>query len=201
MKTPLAAVAVLALALPLAAAPRSYTISADGKNNAAFVLNDALETVDGISKKISGTIVADPENVAASSVELAVELSAIDTDSDLRDSHIRDEFVQTAKFPRATFKSVAVSAPAAPLLPNQPFEVSITGDFTMHGTTRRITVPVRIVLIPESDITRSSRGPGDWLHATAKWPLKLSDYGIRIPTSFADDRIEAKLDVFAGARR
>lgn len=201
MKTTLAAALTLALALPLAAAPRTYTIAADGKNNAAFVLNDALETVDGISKKITGTIVADPANVGASSVELSVDLAGLDTGNDLRDSHIRDEFVQTARFPRATFKSVAVAVPPAAIAPNQPFELSITGDFTMHGTTRRITVPVRVVLIPESDITKSSRGPGDWLHVTAKWPLALSDYGIKIPTSFADDRIEAKVDVFAVAKK
>jgi len=188
------------LAAPLLAAPRTYHIAADGRNMAGFRIEDALETIDGTTTKVSGTIAADPENAAASSVEITADLSAIDTGVDLRDGHIRDEFVETKKFPRATFKSVEVTAPATPIVANQPFEVTVSGDFTMHGVTKRISTPVRIVLIPESAITRSARGPGDWLHATAAFPINLSDFGIKIPTSFASDRVDVRLDVFANAK-
>jgi polyisoprenoid-binding protein YceI len=192
---------LLAATLPLAADPRTYSIAADGKNMASFRIEDAVETIDGSTVKMSGTIVADPANPAASSVEISADLSAIDTGIKLRDNHIRDEFVETRKFPRATFKSVSVALPATPLAANQPADVTVTGDFTMHGVTKRITTPVRIVLIPESEITRSTRGAGDWIHATATFPLTLSDFGVKVPTSFASDHVDVKLDVFAGAKK
>jgi polyisoprenoid-binding protein YceI len=194
--------AALLPAAPLAAAPRTYTIAHDGKNVAGFRIDDAVETIDGTTPKLTGTIVADPDDAAASSVDLRVDLSALDTGIGLRDSHIRDEYVETKKFPQATFRSVSVAAPAGtPIVANQPVEVSVTGDFTMHGVTKRITAPVRIVLIPASEITKASRGPGDWIHATASFPLTLSDFGIKVPTSFASDRIDVRLDVFANATR
>jgi polyisoprenoid-binding protein YceI len=198
---PIAAALLLTLAtLPLAADPRTYSIAADGKNAATFRIEDAVETIDGSTAKVSGTIVADPANAAASSVEISADLSAIDTGIKLRDGHIRDEYVETKKFPRATFKSVSVILPATPLAANQAVDVTVTGDFTMHGVTKRITTPVRIVLIPESEITKSTRGPGDWIHATAHFPLTLSEFGVKVPTTFASDRVDVKLDVFGSAK-
>lgn len=201
MKSTALALLLSLATLPLAADPRTYSIAADGKNAATFRIEDAVETIDGATTKVTGTIVADPANAAASSVEISADLSAIDTGIKLRDSHIRDEFVETKKFPRATFKSVSVALPATPLAANQAVDVTVTGDFTMHGVTKRITAPVRIVLIPESDITKSTRGPGDWIHATARFPLTLSEFGVKVPTSFASDRVDVKLDVFASAAK
>lgn len=196
-----ASLAALALsALPIAAEPRTYTI-AGPKNMVTFTIEDAVETINGSTPKVTGTIVADPANAAASSVEISAEMTAIDTGIDLRDHHIRDEFVETKKFPRATFRSVSVTLPSTPIAANQPADVTVSGDFTLHGVTKRITTPVRIVLIPESDITKSTRGPGDWLHATATFPLTLSDFGVKVPTSFASDRVEVRMDVFASAKR
>jgi polyisoprenoid-binding protein YceI len=193
-------VLLLFLAVPLAAAPRTYSISRDGKNMTIFRYEDSIETVTGTAPGVSGSLTADVANPSLSSVEMSVELKGIDTGLAIRDSHIRDEFVQTGKYPRATFKSVSVAAP--PLFtPNQPAEVQVTGDFTVHGITRRITIPVRVVVIPETDVTRSTRGPGDWVHATSTFGIKLSEYGIKVPETFIEDQIEIKLDVFGLAGR
>ena len=200
MRPVAAALLLAALALPLAAEPRTYTI-AGAKNAVTFTIEDAVETINGTTPKVTGTIVADAANAGASSVEISADLTAIDTGIDLRDNHIRDEFVETKKFPRATFRSVSVTLPATPIAANQPVDVTVTGDFTLHGVTKRITTPVRIVLIPESEITKSTRGAGDWLHATATFPLTLSEFGVKVPTSFASDRVEVRMDVFAGAAR
>lgn len=187
------------VAAPLLAAPRTYNVVKDGKNIATFRYEDPVETVVGTTTGVTGTIVADPSNVAAASVEVNVELKMIDTGLALRDSHIRDEFVQTGRYPLATFKSAAIASPA-PLLPNQPADVSVAGDFMVHGVTKRITVPVRVVLIPESDVTKKTRGPGDLVHATATFTILLSDYGIKVPETFIDDRIEIKIDLFGSAK-
>jgi len=130
---PIALALLLSLAtLPLAADPRTYTIAADGKNAATFRIEDAVETIDGTTMKVSGTIVADPANGAASSVEISADLSAIDTGIKLRDNHIRDEFVETRKFPRATFKSVSVTLPPTPIAANQPIDVHVGVDSSVQ---------------------------------------------------------------------
>ena len=182
------------------AAPRTYAVRNDGKNLASFHLPDALESIDGTTNEISGTITADATNPSASSVRIMVDLSTLDTGIALRNRHLRERYVQTGKYPNATFVSASI-APVAAIEPNQPVELAITGDFTMHGITRRMTLPVRVILIPETDITRASRGPGDWIHATSTFKLKLSDFGIDVPDGFVDDTLDAKLDVFALAAK
>jgi polyisoprenoid-binding protein YceI len=180
---------------------RSYSIRKDGKNVAAFHLPDALEAIDGTTNDVTGTIAADIANPASSSVQIEVNLNTLDTGNSLRNHHLRDRYVQTGKYPTATFKSVSVAAPSGAVAANQPFELSVAGDFTMHGVTKRITAPVRVIVIPESDITRNTRGPGDWIHATTTFKLKLSEFGIDVPEGFVDDALDAKVDVFALAAK
>jgi polyisoprenoid-binding protein YceI len=96
-----------------------------------------------------------------------------------------------------------VTTQSKAVAPNKPAEISITGDFSLHGVTKRITVPVRVVYIPESDLTKGSRGPGDWIHATAKFPVKLADYGVTVPEKLMmklADTVDVTLDVFAVAK-
>jgi polyisoprenoid-binding protein YceI len=184
-------------------APRTYSISADGKNAASFRIDDAIERIDGTTTNVSGSIVADAENAAASTVDVGVELAALDTGISLRNQHVRERFLETAKYPYARFKSVGVKAPSPAIASNNPVDIVVTGDFTMHGVTRRITVPVRVVVIPESDLTKSTRGRGDWIHATATFSVRLADYDVHVPDTFlvnTVDPIPVRIDVFANAR-
>jgi len=180
---------------------RTFSIKSDGKNLASFHLPDALEAIDGTTTVVSGTITADAANPAASTVEVSIDLGSLDTGIALRNRHMRERYVEAGKYPRASFKSVSVSSPTTPIPANQPVDLAVTGDFTMHGVTKRMTASVRVILIPESDITRNTRGSGDWIHATTTFNLTLSDFGINVPDGFVDDTLDAKLDVFALATK
>jgi len=202
MKKALLAVVSAAFATTLFAAPRTYTVTTDGKNYAMFSSEATLETVHGRTTKVSGTIDADPANVADSKVDVTIDLASLDTGISMRNEHMRDRFLNVEKFPTATFKSVSVSGPKT-VAANKPIDINVTGDFTLHGVTKRISVPVRVVVIPESELTKSSRGAGDWLHATAGFGIKLSDYGIDVPQALVmklSDGLTIKLDVFANAK-
>jgi polyisoprenoid-binding protein YceI len=195
--------ALLLSAAPLLADGRTYTITDDGKNYATFQSEATLETINGTTTKISGTVTADPANAGASTATIIVDLSALDTHIAMRNEHMRSEkFLNTEKFPTATFKTVSVTG-AKSVAPNQPVELQLTGDFTLHGVTKRITVPARVVLIPESDLTKSSRGPGDWIHGTVTFPIKLTDYSIAVPEKLVmklSNDVNVKVDFFAVAK-
>jgi polyisoprenoid-binding protein YceI len=100
---------------------------------------------------------------------------------------MREKYLHTEKFPNATFKSVSVNGPAA-IAPNQPDDLNITGDFTLHGVTKRMTIPVRVVLLTDGRI-----------HATSRFAVKMPDYGIVVPRNVlvtVDDLVQVKVDVF-----
>jgi polyisoprenoid-binding protein YceI len=202
MKKLILALVLLTAASSLLAAPRTYNTTSDGKNYAMFTSEATLETIHGRTSKVTGTITADPADAPASSVDITIDLASLDTGIDMRNGHLRERFLQVDKFPTATFKSVNVAAPKS-IGSNNPIVINVTGDLTIHGVTKRVTVPVRVVVIPETELTKSSRGPGDWIHATTDFQIKLGDYGIPVPENLVmklSDRIGIKLDLFANAK-
>ena len=173
------------------AGSRTYEISPDAKNTAEFHAEDSFDAFDGRTHKVTGGIVADPAHPSAASVEVNIDMASLDTGNSLRNREMRELYLETSKFPTATFKSVSVAAPES-IGNNQPTEIKVTGDFTLHGVTRRITIPVRVVLIPDGRI-----------HATSMFSVKLPEFGIHVPKNIlvtVNDEVPVRLDVWAVGR-
>ncbi|MEA2336499.1 MAG: hypothetical protein QOE82_506 [Thermoanaerobaculia bacterium] len=190
MRIPLA-VAILAAVTTLHAQSRTYAIAKGGSNIAEFHAEDTYDSFDGRTSDVNGTIVADPAAPSASSVLININVDSLDTGVSLRTNEMRSRYLETKKFGTATFKSVSVTGPAS-IAPNQPADISVTGDMTLHGVTKRMTIPVRVVLIPDGRI-----------HATTNFKIHMPDYGITVPHNVlvtVNDDVPVRLDVWAGAK-
>ncbi|MEO8736266.1 MAG: YceI family protein [Edaphobacter sp.] len=94
-----------------------------------------LSNVRGEFTKISGTVKFDPANPASSSIEAAIDTTSIGTRDPQRDVHLKSaDFLDVEKFPAITFKSKQIVL--------QPDGAKVTGDLTIHGVTREITLDV-----------------------------------------------------------
>ena len=134
--------ALLALPLVLAArplaAPKPYEID-KAHSEINFVADSRLLSAHGHFEKWDAAILIDTANLAASSVSIAIEAKSINTRVTMRDNHLKsDAFFDVAKFPLITFKSVDIKQSA-------PKIFDITGDLTMRGVTKRISVPAYMV--------------------------------------------------------
>ena len=180
------------LVCPIALAEsKTYAVKSGQKSTAQFHAEDTYDTFDGKTNKVSGSIVADPAAATSASVTLSVDLGTLDTGVGLRNREMRDRYLETRKFPHAIFKSVSVAGPAA-IAANSPVDIKVTGDFTLHGVTKRMTIPVRVVVIPD----------GDQIHATSTFNVKMPDFGIRVPKNVlvtVNDEVPVRLDVWATA--
>jgi polyisoprenoid-binding protein YceI len=79
----------------------------------------------------------DAINPAASSIEVTVQAASIDTKNSTRDEVLRsDDFFDAARYPTLSFKSTRVRAVSEERL-------EVTGDLTIRGVTRQITIPVK----------------------------------------------------------
>ena len=193
MKKLILALALHALALALcvsslAAAVVTYEIRPDGKQLAEFHAEDTSDTFDGRTNRVTGAITADATAPASSTVEVTIDLGSLDTGVALRNKEMRDLYLETHKFPNATFRSVAVTGPTSIQL-NQPADINVTGEFTLHGVTRRMSIPVRVVLIPDGRI-----------HVTSRFNLKLAGFSIKVPHNIlvtVDDQVPVRLDLWA----
>lgn len=135
---------VLALALPALvaarplSAPVTHTVD-KAHSEINFVADSRMLSAHGFFGKWDADLQLDPQNWAASTVGLTIDASSINTRIDMRDNHLRsDAFLDVAKYPTITFKSVSVKKTGESTL-------DITGDLTMRGTTRRIVVPASVV--------------------------------------------------------
>ena len=101
-----------------------------------FTIRHLFSKVSGSFDAFTGTIVYDAENPAASSTQIEIQAKSINTKNERRDNHLRSaDFFDVEKFPTITFRSTAVKN-----LGGGKHE--LTGDLTMHGVTRPVTLAV-----------------------------------------------------------
>ena len=95
-----------------------------------------VSTYKGRFTGVSGTLVLDQANPANSSVEALVDATTVHTSNDQRDGHIKSgDFLDVANHPTLTFKSTKVE-------PTGAQTAKVTGDLTLHGTTRPLIFDV-----------------------------------------------------------
>ncbi|MFC4376803.1 YceI family protein [Nocardia halotolerans] len=145
-----------------------------------------VSKVRGRFTDFSGTLVVHPDGSADADAEINVE--SVTTDNPQRDAHLATaDFFDVAEYPKATFKATGFKA-----LSN---EFSLTGDFTIAGTTHPVTLDVEFL----------GTGPGmadaPVAGFTATATINRRDFGITTDMPMADggavigDKINLSLDV------
>ena len=157
-----------AAALPVLADVETFTFD-KGHTLVGFRIRHFVSRVEGRFNKFDGTIWIDRQNPAASKVELTIQADSVDTNNENRDKDLKSEnFFDVAKYPTITFKSTKVVAKGSDAY-------DVTGEFTMHGVTKTITVPVKhtgFMKVP------GRSGMGEKAGFEITFPMNRKDYGI-----------------------
>jgi len=134
------------------------------RSTIGFRVHQFLGTTNGKFTQFSGSVDVDRQHPEHSSVSARIQVSSINTGIKKRDDHLRSpEFFNVAKYREITFKSRSVKQTG-------PQSGDITGDLTMHGVTKPVTLRVKLVT-PVSDEARTR-----WEVTTE--PLKRRDFGL-----------------------
>jgi polyisoprenoid-binding protein YceI len=116
-------------------ATRTYKID-KAHSEATFQVRYLLTKVRGRFSDLDGTIQFDEANPEKSSIDFTIQATSIDTNEPDRDKHLRSEdFFAVDKFSSIAFKSKRIIKRGADTY-------DVVGDFTMHGVTKEITLPV-----------------------------------------------------------
>jgi polyisoprenoid-binding protein YceI len=136
-------------------------------SEASFRIRHFVTKVSGRFDDFGGTITGDMSKPGASSVEFTIKATSIDTSMPDRDKHLRSaDFFDVEKFPEITFKSTSIKAS------EKKNVYDVTGDLTMHGVTKQVTLPVEYV--GEMKDPRGNTKAGFTLSTT----LNRKDYGV-----------------------
>ncbi|MEO7457511.1 MAG: YceI family protein [Gemmatimonadaceae bacterium] len=102
-------------------------------------------TVKGRFANVDGSITIEGDNPAASAVSVTMETASIDTRNEQRDGHLRSpDFLDAAQYPAVTFASTKIVG--------DKDAFRMTGDLTIRGTTRPVTL----------DVTYEGQGTDPW---------------------------------------
>ena len=121
------------------------------------------------TEAVSGTVGLGPTQPGALSGEVQVDLSSLDTGIALRNTHLRDKYLEVGR--GAEYASAVLSGVRLGNLDGSSFQGStpFTGTLLLHGTRRPVS--------GQADIHREG---GD-VRVDASFPVRIDDYGIAPP--------------------
>ncbi len=164
--------------------------------NISFESHADVETIIGATNKATGEVRLDGKG--GGTVTLTVPVASMRTGIELRNEHLRGkDWLDAEKHPNITFKSKKVEPVA-----EKPEWADVTGDFTLHGVTKEMTLRVRWQPLPEQ-ATRNARFPeGKWVKFSTEFEVKLSDHNVKVPDlTKVSDTWKVKATVFACTNR
>ena len=128
-----------------------------------------------------GTLVYDADNVAASSVEVTLPLSGLNSFTAKFDEHLRSsDFFDAAAFPVATFKSTKVEAAGEGKL-------KVTGDLTIKDITRPVVLDVTLNKIGEN------MGGQPAIGFDATTTVKRTDFDLGMAAPAVSDEVNIRI--------
>lgn len=107
-------------------------------SNVRFAISHmVISEVEGNFSSFEGSVTTSKEDFSNAEISFVIDVSSINTGDKNRDEHlIGGDFFDVVKFPSIEFKSKSMEK-----ISDNKFK--LTGDFTMHGVTREITLDAK----------------------------------------------------------
>jgi len=141
-----------------------------------------INNVKGRFGEFTGTVAVD--NGAIKEAEGTIQTKSVDTGVAARDKDLRGpNFFDVEKYPTITFKSKRSE--------KKGNETLLVGDFTMHGVTKELSLPVKLKG-PIKDPWGNNR-----IGLEAKTTLSRKDYGMTKGAPMVGDEIEIEINAEA----
>src|SRR3954464_10025679 len=97
-----------------------------------------ITNVTGSFTKFDGIMESDNDDFTDAKIHFEAETASITTHNEQRDGHLRSaEFFDAEQFPKVTFDSTSFEK-------NGEDDYKLTGNLTMHGVTKLVTLDVEL---------------------------------------------------------
>ena len=159
--------AFVALTIPTFSLAATYDIDPAHSSFNFKIRHLTVTNVTGTFGKVKGTAEIEDRDITGLKVEVILDASSINTGHVKRDEHLRGpDFFDVAKYPTLTFVSKKISRIDAN-------KIQVTGDLTIRGITKEVTVDVE-------GPTLEIKDPGGKMRRGAAGTAKINrkDFGI-----------------------
>jgi len=120
-------------------------------------------------------------DLASGKMEFSVLMKGFEFDRALMQEHFNENYVESDKYPKATFKGEADNKNIS-LTKDTTYKINVKGDLTIHGVTNSITVPAVIKVVKGN------------VSSTSTFVVLLDDYKIKVP-SIVKDKVNEKVTI------
>ena len=191
-----ALISTVALAVPPATV--TYTLDASQSKFMAHASRSGLLWFKGKSHHLAasdftGQVELTPDTITPASLRLVVKAASLhETGADFTEpekqiinKELKEIVLHPDQYPDITFQSTNVTATPGG---TGRYDVRIDGNFTLHGVTRRITIPAVVTL------------SGDTLRAVGKFSIDRDDFKVKATSAFhglvrVDDDVKFEFDI------
>ena len=158
----------LFLLLPVLLLAAGYT-HAQGKymtktGTVSFFSATPIEDIEAKTQQVAAVL-----DLSTGQLAFALPVKSFVFKRTLMQEHFNENYMESDKYPKATFSGKFVGFDAAALATAGPHNAQVAGDLTLHGVTHHIQVPATVEL------------KGVQLLALATFPVASADYNIEIP--------------------
>jgi polyisoprenoid-binding protein YceI len=181
----LALTLISALTLAASAAAQTGTWQIDPMHSSAqfSVRHLGVSTVRGAFTKVSGSAKFDAADPSKTSLDASIEASSVDTRVEMRDNDLRSpNFLEVQKYPTITFHAKQTKSAGSGKL-------QITGDLTIHGVTKEVTLDVDGPSAPIKDPWGNQR-----IGASGSTKINRKDFGVNGAPGVVGDEITITID-------
>lgn len=135
-----------------------------------FNQNNRYAIAVGRTQQVNGEVRldrADPRNSSIGPIE--IDISMFSSDSARRDDAIRGRWLESSRFPIATFVPTEITGLPATYRDGEELTLTITGDLTVREVTRPVTFTVIGKIV------------GETMSGVAETQIKMTDFGFEPP--------------------
>jgi len=126
-------------------------LTVDSGSSATYRVREQLAGLNfpddavGSTDSVTGTLIILPDgSVDSAHSKLTIDLRNLKSDQDMRDGYVKNRTLETDKFPTAEFVAKRLQGVPNPLpAPDRPTGQTgfqLTGDLTIHGVTKEVTL-------------------------------------------------------------
>ncbi|WP_298162355.1 YceI family protein [Brevundimonas sp.] len=143
-----------------------------------------FSTYRGQFTNVSADLTLDPANPSASTLNASVPLADVDPADDALKAHLQTpDFFDVAQFPTASFVATSIVVDA-----DDATEADVTGNLTLHGVTRPVTLEVQF------NQAGPSMGGVYKVGFDGETTIKRSEFGITTYLPALGDEVELHIE-------
>jgi polyisoprenoid-binding protein YceI len=126
----------------------------------------------GRTSAVSGTLTLaqSASGYSVTAANFSVDVTKLSSDQSRRDQRIHSQGLESDRYPTATFNLTSPIAFASDAASGQTIHVSATGDLTVHGVTKSVTIPI------------DARLTGSKIELVGSITFPFSDFGMTPPS-------------------